>query len=86
MPEGSTPIVLTTQRRLPSHAHTRRGGGGGGAGAVPVAKLEDAATLIDSVETFIFDCDGVIWKGEKLIDGVLETLDMLDQRARGWYS
>lgn len=28
------------------------------AGAVPAAKLEDADALIDSVETFIFDCDG----------------------------
>ncbi|WVZ86217.1 hypothetical protein U9M48_033036 [Paspalum notatum var. saurae] len=39
------------------------------AGAAPAAKLEDADALIDSVETFIFDCDGVIWKGDKLIDG-----------------
>lgn len=28
------------------------------AGAVPAAKLENADALIDSVETFIFDCDG----------------------------
>lgn len=28
------------------------------AAAVPAAKLEDAEALIDSVETFIFDCDG----------------------------
>jgi phosphoglycolate phosphatase len=28
------------------------------AGAIPAAKLEDADALIDSVETFIFDCDG----------------------------
>eukprot|EP00246_Nothoceros_aenigmaticus_P003434 TRINITY_DN14596_c0_g1_i2.p1 TRINITY_DN14596_c0_g1~~TRINITY_DN14596_c0_g1_i2.p1 ORF type:complete len:380 (-),score=75.11 TRINITY_DN14596_c0_g1_i2:299-1438(-) len=39
--------------------------------------LTDAAALIDSVETFIFDCDGVIWKGDTLIDGVPETLDLL---------
>nr|PNR59316.1 hypothetical protein PHYPA_002107 [Physcomitrium patens] len=39
--------------------------------------LTDHTTLIDSVETFIFDCDGVIWKGDSLIDGVPETLDML---------
>ncbi|KAG7022191.1 Phosphoglycolate phosphatase 1B, chloroplastic [Cucurbita argyrosperma subsp. argyrosperma] len=39
--------------------------------------LKNADELIDSVETFIFDCDGVIWKGDKLIDGVPETLDML---------
>ncbi|XVF41420.1 hypothetical protein PTKIN_Ptkin01aG0278700 [Pterospermum kingtungense] len=43
--------------------------------------LADADELIASVETFIFDCDGVIWKGDKLIDGVPETLDML--RAKG---
>eukprot|EP00244_Chara_vulgaris_P010673 TRINITY_DN498_c0_g1_i2.p1 TRINITY_DN498_c0_g1~~TRINITY_DN498_c0_g1_i2.p1 ORF type:complete len:387 (-),score=71.60 TRINITY_DN498_c0_g1_i2:345-1505(-) len=43
--------------------------------------LEDAASLIDSVETFIFDCDGVIWKGDRLIEGVPETLDFL--RAKG---
>ncbi|CAM6083514.1 unnamed protein product [Calypogeia fissa] len=39
--------------------------------------LTDAAQLISGVETFVFDCDGVIWKGDKLIDGVPETLDML---------
>ncbi|CAO2837480.1 unnamed protein product [Amaranthus hypochondriacus] len=44
-------------------------------------KLSDPNELINSVETFIFDCDGVIWKGDKLIDGVPETLDML--RAKG---
>ncbi|GAQ83287.1 2-phosphoglycolate phosphatase [Klebsormidium nitens] len=48
-------------------------------GAAPY--LDDPASLIDSVKTFIFDCDGVIWKGESLIDGVPETLDKL--RAAG---
>ncbi|XP_058756127.1 phosphoglycolate phosphatase 1A, chloroplastic-like [Vicia villosa] len=43
--------------------------------------LQNADELIDSVETFIFDCDGVIWKGDSLIEGVPETLDML--RAKG---
>ncbi|BBN00085.1 4-nitrophenyl phosphatase [Marchantia polymorpha subsp. ruderalis] len=43
--------------------------------------LTDAAQLISSVETFVFDCDGVIWKGDTLIDGIPETLDML--RALG---
>ena len=37
--------------------------------------------LVDSVDTFIFDCDGVIWKGDTLIDGVPETLEML--RGKG---
>ncbi|KAL6952525.1 Phosphoric monoester hydrolase, partial [Sarracenia purpurea var. burkii] len=44
--------------------------------------LKNADKLIDSVETFIFDCDGVIWKGDKLIDGVPETLDMLRSKGK----
>ncbi|KAL4353150.1 hypothetical protein GQ457_06G013160 [Hibiscus cannabinus] len=44
--------------------------------------LENADELISSVETFIFDCDGVIWKGDKLIDGVPETLDMLRSKGK----
>ncbi|KAK9919206.1 hypothetical protein M0R45_027816 [Rubus argutus] len=44
--------------------------------------LKNADELIDSVETFIFDCDGVIWKGDKLIDGVPETLDMLRSKGK----
>ncbi|XP_041018478.1 phosphoglycolate phosphatase 1A, chloroplastic-like [Juglans microcarpa x Juglans regia] len=47
--------------------------------AVP---LKNPGELIDSVETFIFDCDGVIWKGDKLIDGVPETLDMLRSKGK----
>ncbi|KAH0969886.1 hypothetical protein GBA52_022042 [Prunus armeniaca] len=38
--------------------------------------------LLDSVQAFLFDCDaGVIWKGDKLIDGVPETLHMLRSKA-----
>ncbi|XP_031118703.1 phosphoglycolate phosphatase 2-like isoform X2 [Ipomoea triloba] len=36
--------------------------------------------LLDSVNAFLFDCDGVIWKGDKLIDGIPEALDMLRRR------
>ncbi|OVA11065.1 HAD-superfamily hydrolase [Macleaya cordata] len=44
--------------------------------------LKNANELIDSVETFIFDCDGVIWKGDSLIDGVPKTLDMLRSKGK----
>lgn len=37
--------------------------------------------LLDRVNTFVFDCDGVIWRGEAVISGVPETLDLL--RAHG---
>ncbi|KAK2984250.1 hypothetical protein RJ640_010209 [Escallonia rubra] len=41
-----------------------------------------ARNLFDSVDAFLFDCDGVIWKGDSLIDGVPETLDMLRSKGK----
>lgn len=46
------------------------------------AKLKEAAELLDSVDVFIFDCDGVIWKGDSLIDGVPAILDMLRKAGK----
>jgi len=42
---------------------------------------EPASQLIDGVDVFIFDCDGVIWRGDSVIDGIPETLEKL--RALG---
>lgn len=43
-----------------------------------VLKLsEPQSELLDNVDVFIFDCDGVIWRGDSLIDGIPETLDKL---------
>ncbi|KAL0793332.1 hypothetical protein Bca101_064709 [Brassica carinata] len=39
-------------------------------------------SLFDSVDTFLFDCDGVIWKGDTLIDGVSQTLDLLRSKGK----
>ncbi|KAL8137326.1 hypothetical protein V2J09_003327 [Rumex salicifolius] len=41
-----------------------------------------AKELFSSVDAFVFDCDGVIWKGSKLIDGVAETLEMLRSKEK----
>lgn len=41
------------------------------------ANTEDKKALVDKVDAFIFDCDGVIWRGDSVIDGVPETLDWL---------
>lgn len=47
-----------------------------------VLRLTDPQeNLLDNVDVFIFDCDGVIWRGDSLIDGIPETLDKL--RALG---
>lgn len=45
--------------------------------AVSKASAEDKKALVDKVDAFIFDCDGVIWRGDSVIDGVPETLDWL---------
>jgi len=44
-------------------------------------RLGDPQKLLDSVDIFIFDCDGVIWRGDSVIDGVPGVLDSL--RAAG---
>ncbi|GMH33884.1 hypothetical protein BSKO_01718 [Bryopsis sp. KO-2023] len=57
-------------------------GNGTNGSATPVkASPDDIVSLLDKVQAFIFDCDGVIWRGDKLIDGIPETLDLL--RAMG---
>ena len=40
--------------------------------ATPV-KLLGAEKLMASTDVFIFDCDGVIWKGDSIIKGVPEV-------------
>lgn len=50
--------------------------------AANVARLSDPEEqLLKDVDIFIFDCDGVIWRGDSLIDGIPETLAKL--RAAG---
>ena len=44
--------------------------------------IAEAKKLLDKTKTFIFDCDGVIWKGDSLIDGVPETIEMLKSMGK----
>lgn len=39
--------------------------------------------LIDKFDTWLFDCDGVLWRGSTLIDGAKEFLELL--RSRGQF-
>jgi len=51
-----------------------------------VSKLSDPLPqLIDDVDVFIFDCDGVIWRGDSLIDGIPETLEKLRAAGKKMY-
>jgi 4-nitrophenyl phosphatase/phosphoglycolate phosphatase len=48
-----------------------------------VLKLSDPTSeLLDNVDVFIFDCDGVIWRGDSLIEGIPETLDKLRKMGK----
>lgn len=41
-------------------------------------KTKDAIrALLDSIDCFLFDCDGVIWLGDTLVPYVAETLQLL---------
>jgi 4-nitrophenyl phosphatase/phosphoglycolate phosphatase len=48
-----------------------------------VLKLSDPQKeILDEVDVFIFDCDGVIWRGDSLIDGIPETLEKLRKAGK----
>ncbi|KAF8177656.1 HAD-like domain-containing protein, partial [Pholiota molesta] len=47
-----------------------------------LASPEDYAKLLDSYDTWLFDCDGVLWRGDHIIDGVVEVLDILRRRNK----
>jgi 4-nitrophenyl phosphatase len=38
---------------------------------------DDYSSLLDKYDTFLFDCDGVLWNGDTIVDGVKDVLSML---------
>ena len=44
-------------------------------------KLKEPSKLLSEIDIFIFDCDGVLWRGDFIIPGVPDVLDKL--RADG---
>ncbi|KAK1739572.1 phosphoglycolate phosphatase [Skeletonema marinoi] len=51
-----------------------------------VLKLtEPAKDLLPDVDVFIFDCDGVIWRGDSVIEGIPETLEKLRALGKKMY-
>jgi 4-nitrophenyl phosphatase/phosphoglycolate phosphatase len=45
-------------------------------------KLVKSAELLSKTDVFIFDCDGVIWKGDSIIPGVPKVLDKLRELGK----
>ncbi|KAL0945922.1 hypothetical protein HGRIS_012203 [Hohenbuehelia grisea] len=42
-----------------------------------LSSYDDYAGLLDRYDVFMFDCDGVLWHGDHLIDGAVEVLNIL---------
>ncbi|KAJ2905592.1 hypothetical protein MKZ38_004886 [Zalerion maritima] len=38
--------------------------------------------FIDKFDTFLFDCDGVLWSGDHVFDGVIDTIQMLHEKGK----
>ncbi|KAJ7639761.1 HAD-like domain-containing protein [Mycena polygramma] len=47
-----------------------------------LSSVADYETLLDKYDTWMFDCDGVLWHGDRLIDGAIEVLDLLRSRQK----
>ena len=43
---------------------------------------EEGAAIVQSVDAFLFDCDGVLYHGTSLIEGVQETLSYLRKEKK----
>lgn len=49
--------------------------------ATRLSTKEDYATLLDKYDTWLFDCDGVLWQGDTLVEGALEVLDYMRRQS-----
>lgn len=47
-----------------------------------LASSEDYEELLDKYDTWLFDCDGVLWSGDDVIAGAKETIDLLYSRGK----
>jgi len=50
--------------------------------AKKLSTKEEYSTLVDKYDTFLFDCDGVLWNGESVVDGVIDVLSMLRSKNK----
>ncbi|KAH9929101.1 2-phosphoglycolate phosphatase [Epithele typhae] len=50
--------------------------------AARLSTREHYADLLDKYDTWLFDCDGVLWQGDRPIEGVVEVLQMLRKQNK----
>ncbi|KAF9425852.1 hypothetical protein BGZ94_007162 [Podila epigama] len=42
-----------------------------------LSTVEDYKEFLDKYDTFLLDCDGVLWHGSNVLDGILDTVNFL---------
>jgi hypothetical protein len=42
----------------------------------------NAKDFLDKFDNFIFDCDGVLWRGDHMIEGANSSLDLLSKEVK----
>jgi 4-nitrophenyl phosphatase len=53
--------------------------------SIRLSSTQDYAALLDKYDTWMFDCDGVLWRGDRIIDGVVDVLELLRSRSTGGF-
>lgn len=49
---------------------------------IAIQSKQQVETLLDNYENFLLDCDGVVWLDEKVIPGMLDTIDFLKSKGK----
>ena len=49
---------------------------------IKIATRGAAEKILDKYDTYLFDCDGVIWIGNELLPSVKETLELLQSKKK----
>lgn len=47
-----------------------------------LSKEQEYKTLLDSYDTWLFDCDGVLWSGDDVIEGAKEMIEWLEAQGK----
>ncbi|KAG6333590.1 hypothetical protein ID866_5506 [Astraeus odoratus] len=50
--------------------------------AIRLSTGDQYESLINKYDTWMFDCDGVLWHGDRPIEGAVQVLDMLRKRGK----
>lgn len=51
-------------------------------GSMKITSSEQVDAFLEQYDDFLFDCDGVLWSGSRILPSVAETLDFLRSRGK----